>query len=194
MSARTQRFGFVVVIGILVLAVAMLITACSEADAHTGSPTMPTFSGGQVLTHTQVNDAFAHLHNTLTGGITNSHISSSAAIAHTKLLMPALVPKAWAVVIPACAGGAAAGTLCTVASSSQVTSITAHGTTGVYRVNLAYTPPSANFATIVTNHTGGGIFCTTDTMATVAPHFRVNCLRHDNVAVDATFSVIVMGQ
>jgi hypothetical protein len=76
------KFAF----GMLVAALlAQLVVSVGMAWAHTGSPSLHTFSDGSVLTATQLNNSFGHIHNTLSGGIANTHISPTAAIAGSKL-------------------------------------------------------------------------------------------------------------
>lgn len=153
----------------------------------------------EVVTNPDLNANFSELNTTKVGGgvtATNSNIASNAAIAHSKLATPALVPKAWATVTANCDGAAAAGTDCTVGDSSQIPSgngVEATGAGGVYRVNLSYTPANANFAVLVTAHTSG-VYCNADTRATAAPHFVVRCW--DGAVPGASnnvqFSVLVM--
>ncbi len=108
------------------------------SSAHTGVPTFVTWSTGQTLTSTDLNNALAHIHNTLTGGIDNTHISTVAGIAHSKLATPALVPKAW-VTVRSCASS----TTCTLDGSSRITSVAHTATVGTFTVTLSYTPTAA---------------------------------------------------
>lgn len=130
----------------------MTVFSLGVAVAHTGSPTPTVWSSGNTLTATNLNDTIAHMHNTFSGGIVDAHISSSAAIAHSKLATPALVPKAMAVVTANCDGTAAAGTACTF-TGSKVTAVGANAAAGTYCVQLAYTPTNANYVVEVTSHT-----------------------------------------
>lgn len=180
------------------LAAILITTSYREAWAHTGSPAIPTFADGNTLTAADLNNAFAHIHNTFSGLITDTHVSSSAAILHSKLAIPALLPKAMAVVTADCDGGSAAGTDCTVGDSSQIPSadgVETTGTDGVYRVNLSYTPTNTSYVVIVTSHTAAAV-CTTlaSARATSAPHFDVRCYDYAGVLVTGgvQFSVMVM--
>lgn len=96
------------------------------------------WSTGEYLTSTDINANFAHIHSLMVGGhgarLLNADVSGSAAIAHSKLATPTLVPKAWAA-ISSCTGATDGGTgdTCTLIDSSGITSIIA-GVTGTYTV------------------------------------------------------------
>ncbi len=85
-----------VVATVSVFGLMVLSQSCDEADAHTNTvpANMPTFANGQILTADNLNNAFSHVHYTMSGNITNDNISPNAAIVHTKLATPGLVPKA----------------------------------------------------------------------------------------------------
>lgn len=162
-----------------------------SAAAHTASPAMVTFQAGAKLTAADLNNALAHIHNTLSGGITDANLSTSAAIAHTKLATPALVPKASAVVTANCDGAAAAGTDCTFTSISNVTAVSAQGTAGggIYCVDLAYAPANTVFVVNVTSHTATAVCIATDRNAGSACgadtyNFYVRCFDYAGAAVN----------
>lgn len=152
--------------------------------------TLHTWGTGDVLRATDLNGNFTALNNGKVGGgvqLVNADVSNSAAIAHSKLATPALVPKAWARV----GSAACAASPCTVADSSQVTSIARTGA-GVYTVTLSYTPANANFAPLPASHTVN-VHCITDTLATAAPQITIRCYTDTTgAATDAAFSVLVM--
>lgn len=58
-----------------------------------------TWGVGEVITSTDLNANFSHIHNTMVGGhgprLVNSDISSGAAISHSKMATPSLLPKTW---------------------------------------------------------------------------------------------------
>jgi hypothetical protein len=111
--------------------------------------TIKVWSSGEYITATDLNAALAHLHVSVGHGhgpvIINSDVSGSAAIAHTKLATPALLPKAWGYVAAACATPAT----CTISDSNGITSIAGQATTGEYLVTLATTRSNANYAVVV---------------------------------------------
>lgn len=154
------------------------------------SGALKVWSTNERIQAVDLNGNFSQHETTKIGGgvqASNSDISASAAIAHSKLATPALVPKAWTYISATCAAGT-----CTAGDSSQVTSITFNAT-GIYNVNLAYTPANANFAPVVTSHTANVYCITTGPFATVAPQFNVRCYTDTTgAATNASFSVLVM--
>jgi hypothetical protein len=170
----------------------LLLVTSASVSAHSGAPALTTFGTGQTLTSQALNDSFAHIHNTLSGGILNVNISTSAGIAHSKLATPALVPKAWALVAGVCTcNDAADTTTCTLTASSRVTSIKSSGTAGICRVTLAYTPTNVGFAIVGSAHTAANMFISTS-QATSAPHFLVQIVSDVGAATNAPFSFVVM--
>lgn len=159
-----------------------------------GASAIKTFTT-ETLTANDLNTVLQHLHANLGHGhgaiVVNADISTIAAITHSKMATPALIPKAWAYVSATCDGAAAAGTACTLTGSSQVTSITSNGTAGQYRINLAYTPSNVNF--VVTPSSGTAtIYCTFSTLATTTPNALVVCKTNADVATNTPFNVVVM--
>lgn len=167
------------------LAVLGLLFIGFVAWGHSGSPSPTIWSSGQVLTYTALNNTIAHIHNTFDEGITNAMISGTASIEHTKLQVPALIPKAWAYVASTCSASP-----CTLAASSTVTSIARTGA-GVYTVTLAFTPQNAAFAPNATSMTAA-LYCAATGPATAAPHFTVRCYDATGAAADAGFNFTVM--
>lgn len=141
-----------------------------------------------------LNGNFTFLNTTKLGGgvqVTNSDVASTAAIAHSKLAIPALVPKAWAVVTANCTGSTAANTPCTVGDSSQL-AINTSGTTGIFRGVFSYTPGNANFAVFVTSRITTSV-CMADSYGVTSPYFLVKCFDYAGAAVDINmFTVLVM--
>lgn len=136
----------------LTLAIAAVLTYPIPSLA--GS--IKTWTTSERVSSADLNANFSHLHNTMCGShgarLVNGDVSSSAAIAHTKLATPALLPKAWAVVTSVCDGAAAAGTSCTF-TGSRVSDVSSNATAGQYRVNLEYSAANAIYGVIVTSMT-----------------------------------------
>lgn len=154
-----------------------------------------TWAPGEVLRATDLNAMATYFEGALKGAghtlIVNADISSSAAIAHSKLATPALVPKAFAQCARRTTDGA---NTCT--SKSGVTSVT-RNTTGDLDVVLNYTPADTNFLVVVTAEDTGGnnVFCQTSIRATTGVHFSILC--HSDGATpgalaDSGISFIVM--
>lgn len=185
-------------IALVVLGFILGLTAIEVAWAHSGSPASSTWAPGQTLTSTALNDTIAHLHNTLSGAITNVNISSTAAVAHTKLATPALVPKAWGYVYssPACVGsGTQDSVTCALLEDSGVTAVKNQGVVGEYRVFLDTVPTNANFSVLVTAH-DDNMVCIARSQASGSasvPQFVVICeVAFSGSAADVNFSFLVM--
>lgn len=160
-----------------VLIVTML-TVGAWTWAHSQSPSMVTWSSGDALTHSALNQAFQHLHNTFTAGIKDEHVHASAAIAHSKMATPALLPKAWGKVTNGCS----ASSTCTLYASSRVTSVARTATAGEYEVTLAYTP-SGNFMAMGSGgETTNPTMCHVQASSTSAPHITFFCVDHAGTA------------
>jgi hypothetical protein len=204
-----RKYWFTICAAILAIMAAQ-IGVSQYASAHSESPSLVTFTNGQILTHTDLNNSLAHIHNTLSGGITNTHISASAAIAYSKLnlagslvnadlaagaaitasklAVPSMLPVAWAVVQSTCSTSP-----CTIVASNNVTSITRSGT-GEYVVNLTAARSNANGVTMAQSVSGilAGDVCFATTGSTTA--IQIGCF--DSAlggATDAAFHVVIWG-
>lgn len=169
--------------------------------------TMPkTWSTGERVTATDLNSNFSHAEANLKGSghtlIVNADISGSAAITHSKMATPALLPKAWGVVglTGACNGGAAAGTACTVDANSGVTAVKSNGTTGEYRVDLAFSPANAVYGVMVTSMTRDA-YCVVDLTSLAlqagagdanGTNFVISCETDASADVNAVFTFTVL--
>lgn len=183
----------------LTVAVACYIgsLAPSPAQAHTysGNYVGPiTFNTSDVLTAANLNQAINHVHNTF-GNIVNAHIATNAAISHTKMANPALLPRAAGTFYETLAGTPANYTVCTsatcgISNSDRVTSVTRTGGAGagIYSVTLAYTPANTNFGVIVTPITNTNHSCRAYDFSTSAPHFKIQC----GAPADAAAQFIVL--
>jgi hypothetical protein len=181
------------ILGTAVLCAAIALGALAlfapSAHAHSGTGTFATFSTGETISASKLNGNFTHIHNTFTGGITNTHLSSSAAISHSKLAQPTLVAKAVGKVTVSCDG--ALGTACTINSIANVTSIVGAGTAGVYNVTLNHTPTATTFGAIVTSHVSD-VNCQITGFSTAAPHFVVRCY-NGGATTNSFFTILAFG-
>lgn len=178
MRSYKQLFMLCVVAG-FIGAMAALAVLVQTAHAHTGSPSPTTWSNGNTLTAQALNDTVAHLHNTFSAGIVDAHVSTSAAISHSKMATPSLLPKVWGVVTATCSGSP-----CTVAAGSGVTSVTRSGP-GDYVVNLTATRANAAYLPIANSITTN-VHCISKSLATGS--FGVDCrATSTNAATDAAF-------
>lgn len=178
------------------LAVAAVLTIAVVALAGP----IKTWSAGEVITANDLNANFQHIHNLMVGGhgarLVNSDVSASAAISHSKLATPALIPKAMGGITYPCDGGT-----CTWTVSSGFTSTITRSTAGQYTVTFSSARANANYVPIanlvgdtVNNYTNmncwpNGTYTTTT--------FTINCARtvSDGGSLrffdDAPFSVTV---
>jgi hypothetical protein len=112
--------------------------------------TIHVWGTGEYITASDLNAVLAHIHNNMVGGhgarLVNSDISSAAAITHTKLATPALLPKLWAqVLVPPDGGTPAFGD---IQGFTTVTRLTG-GNNATYQ--LAFPARSgASYAVLVT--------------------------------------------
>lgn len=166
-----------------------------------------TWSNGEILSSTDLNSNFSHVHSQAEALITDSKVDSSAAIAHSKLATPALLPKAFGSVglvngPTPCDGAAAAGTACTVALSSRVMSVKSYGSTGEYCIELSYNPADVNYSVLASAHETNRR-CYASVLSSGAPgscngsagdlHIRVRCESTTAAAAtNSVFSFIVL--
>lgn len=138
-----------ILLAVMFIAGVVCAVVLTHKPAQAGS--IKTWTNEQ-LSPSDLNTTFQHIHNNMVGGhgarLVNADVSTSAAIGHSKMATPALLPKAWATLSAACGASP-----CTIAAGSGVTSITRSGA-GLYVVTY---PARANvnyFAMVVSNTTG----------------------------------------
>ncbi len=94
------------------------------------------WSAGEVITANDLNANFQHIHNVMVGGhgarLMNVDVNASAAIAHSKLATPALLPKAMGGVVTACSSGP-----CSWGFNSGHTTTFARASAGNYTMTLS---------------------------------------------------------
>ncbi len=127
------------------LAVAAILSVAVVALAGP----VKTWSAGEVVTANDLNANFQHIHNLMVGGhgarLVNGDVSASAAISHSKLATPALIPKAMGGIYTPCDGGT-----CTWNVNSGFTSTITRSGTGQYAVSFGTARANANYVPIVT--------------------------------------------
>lgn len=155
----------------------LLIPAVAVASS------IKTWSSAETIRASDLNSNFSHLHSNLGHGhgtiITNADVSATAAIAHTKMATPALLPKAWGRVV-SCDQSAASGTTCGTMYDNGVAFVSSSASI-YFNVFLDALPSTANFGVIVS--TGDPqIVCAASTYAVgtlyptvTTPQFRVYC-------------------
>lgn len=142
----------------------------------------------ETLRYSDLNSNFQHIHNTMVGGhgarLLDADVSASAAIAHSKLATPALVPKVWASVLSDCSASP-----CTVSASSGVSSITRSGT-GEYDVLFSNVRANAVYGALITPFDATGLRSCRQTSA-ATNGFHVSCF-DAAAAVDTGFTVMIL--
>lgn len=131
-----------------------------------------TWTTNERLKAADLNSNFSHVHTASERIIVNADVSAAAAISHSKLATPALIPKAWAGSAAVCTTGT-----CVLTQSSQVSKID-FVSAGTYDVTLSYVPASADFmvqAVCGSAAAGEYCFCTAYGKAVLPPHFRMQC-------------------
>lgn len=151
-----------------------------------------TWVSGEYITAADLNANMSHIHNNMVGGhgprLVNADVSGSAAIAHSKLATPALLPKVWASVTATCATPAT----CTLVDESGIASIAGQATTGEYLVTFDAARDTANYGTLVSAFgTAQDLTCHTTAQTTTTA--TVKCVTASTGAdVDAAFTFMLL--
>lgn len=174
------------VVGILcILLLATLAVASS----------IKVWSGGEILRSSDLNSNFAHIHNNMVGGhgprLVDADVSASAAIAHSKMATPALVPKAYAMVTNTpCATPAT----CTIQPSSGagISQIVGLAGTGTYRIDWSPARADAVYTVMLTCEGPTFCVCTVEQATLGTASAFVDCFDAAGAAVDASFNVVML--
>ena len=148
-----------------------------------------TWIVGEVISYTDLNANFAHIHSLMVGGhgprLVNADVSANAHIAHNKLATPALIPKIWAQVAN-CSSNP-----CTVSATYGVASV-GWTSAGLMTVNFVPTATrvNANYAAIVAASALSNRNCapTAQTTTTVT----VTCQDLAAGAANSGFTILIM--
>lgn len=132
----------------IAIATSLLITGAAFGSA------IKTWAFNESIKSTDLNSALSHIHGLMVGGhgarLVNADVSAGAAIAHTKLATPGLVPKAWASIANCGADP------CTINSDTGVNTVSRSGA-GVYVANLDVTSGDTTFGVGVQSNTNGRV-------------------------------------
>lgn len=160
------------------------VLALSGAVAIAGA--IKTWGSGEVLTSSDLNATFAHIHNTMVGGhgarMVDADVSASAAITHSKMATPALLPKAWAMV-----GSACVATPCTILAGSGISGIT-RSSAGSYVITWSVARADANYGVLCTA-IGFPNVCTLTALTTTTSTMGTSI---GGVLTDSGFTVMMM--
>ena len=173
-----KKFGWIVGVLLAVLGVAGVTYASA----------IKSWSTGEVISSSDLNTNFSHLHATMVGGhgarLVNADVSSSAAIAHSKLATPALLPKAWSNVASTCAA-----TPCTQAAGTGFGSVT-RTSQGIYVATPSVTPVDGAYAATVTAlHATLKIYCY---VVTQSSSITFHCVDEGGTLQDTGFNILFL--
>ena len=152
--------------------------------------TIKTWINSDTLYASDLNSNFNHIHNTMVGGhgarLVDADVNASAAISHSKMATPALLPKAWAWVSATCSSSP-----CTIGASSKIASIT-RASTGVYVVNFSYEAHDTSYGVWLTteNPSGNVTICSSEGRTTTS--VNVFCDDDLDALTDTSFSILIM--
>lgn len=155
-----------------------------------------TWSTSETLKSADINGNFSHIHSTMVGGhgarLVNSDVSASAAIAHSKLATPSLLPQAWAQWKTTCTSGT---TPCAPAAAVGVTDMV-WNSSGDYAVRLSVGRINTNYLVLVTPYGAASstLYCGAYNLGTgtTLGSFGVQCRDAAGTLTDASFGVLVM--
>lgn len=148
-----------------------------------------TWATGELITAGDVNANFNHIHNLMVGGhgarLINADVNASAAIAHSKLATPVLLPKATALL----SGNCNVIGNCATSFVQGFTSVAALSTTGSYRFTFSTIRPNTGYQVYVQPHipaTANLPFCYATAFTTSA--FDVQCLSSSSLTSMSTLA------
>lgn len=161
------------------------LTVCGPSLASA----IKVWSNGEVLSSTDLNANFAHIHNTMVGGghgarLVNADVNASAAIAHSKMATPALLPRAWFTVLSTCAASP-----CTVDAASGISGVTRSGA-GVYTATLSTARADTTYAVFFSGASNSALFCVGNDRTTTT--FVIRCYDAAGVATDSAFNAMIL--
>lgn len=150
--------------------------------------TIHTFANGERITADNLNAVNTHIHNLMVGGhgprLVDADVSSSAAISHTKVATPMLIPKAWATTAVSCANPC--NETKTVSSGVGIIS---HTALGIWTIAWSTARADATYAVLITPVTGSRACSATPTSTTIA---TIACWDLATpTAADAAFTVVL---
>lgn len=182
----------------------LALTGCSHLTNHTQDQrvgdrldgvedrqkgAIKSWSSGETLRSTDLNANFSHIHGLMVGGhgarLVDADVSSSAALSHSKLATPALVPKAWARINANCAFPCSE----TITAGSGV-SVISHTATGVWTVTWTTARPTSPYGVLVGHHGPARTDCYSDTFSTTL--VAVRCVDAAGAAVDTVWTVFMV--
>lgn len=174
--------------------VALLLVASIAAGSA-----IKSWTAGDVVTVTDLNGNFSHIHGLMVGGhgprLVNNDIVSNAAITHSKMATPGLLPKSSFVIgnpntQAACTSGTCAQSAASGAAATCVWNATGSYTCtwSVARANALY---NVQLTSMYCTSGTGPCFCSVNG-STGASAFGIICLDAGNANANAVVGVLVM--
>lgn len=152
-----------------------------------------SWSAGDRLRAADLTADMQHLEAALRGGthtaIVNADISAGALIDHSKLSVPALIPKLWTSVYSATPCDGATSATCTMIAGSGVASVVGDGGDGRYVVTFTAARPNVAYGALVTAN-AVNVFCYVDNLTTTT--VGVFCRNAGDTFTDTNFTVMLM--
>ncbi len=174
------------------LKIVMLV--CTLLGGVAIASAIKSWSTSETIQAYDLNSNFSHVHSQAERSWTNSNISASAAISHSKLASPGLVPKIWGLVSKTGSYGAACdASPCTVdiqQPTSTVTSVT-RTSTGLYVINWASLRTDAIYGLFLTPMVGA-MACKHVITSSTTALATVQCVNDLGSAADGAFQFMLM--
>lgn len=167
----------------------------------TNASAIKVWASGDVLSFSDLNANFAHIHSLMVGGhgarLYDADVNASAAIAHTKLATPGVLAKS-TFIIGSSTTPCAAGT-CTLTGASGITPTVTWNSLGNYTVVLPVARTDAFWSVQLTpmycNASTGGCYCSiqtsTSTTTTTVQCFTVATAGPAVVAANIVVAVAI---
>lgn len=158
------------------------------------SATIRTFTVGDVIQPSDLNANFTHIHNTMVGGhggrLVDADVNSAAAIAHSKMATPGVLPKSTFIIgsgITPCSAGT-----CTVTGTAGITpSSVVYNSAGNYTVTIPARANAVYSVQLTSQYCASACTCSLQTgVSTTA--FTVQCYNMSAAATNAVVGVTIM--
>lgn len=148
------------------LAVALMLALSADGSS------IKNWVNGEGVSPGDLNANFNHVHTAAEALVTNAKVSASAAISHSKLATPSLLPRAWARMADCTATGS-----CTLTVDVGFSSATRSATAGEYTFVLDSARPDTTYMVMVSVEDSADARACRLTSITNTTTFVVNC--HD---------------
>jgi hypothetical protein len=142
------------------------------------------WNSSETILVADLNSNFSTVNTAATALVTNAKVDANAAIAHTKLATPSLVPKAWAVVANCTADP------CTKNEGTSKIGSVNWTSTGIMTVNLSGTWANAYVGVLITPINAADRQCWATSTSTTT--IGVKCMDLAGVVQNSGFSILVM--